>query len=68
MTRQRGKDLLVQARVVIRTSNVKISRHRLAEYVKALHQKACRTIVFLIIQPIKSIICGIVVDFAVVKS
>ena len=50
------KDLLLQARVVVRTSNVNISRRRLADYIKAF------------IQPIKSMICGVVVDFAVVKS
>ena len=33
-------------RVVVRTSNMKISRHRLADYVKTMHQKACRTIIF----------------------
>ena len=49
MTRQRVKDLLLRTRVVVRTSNVKISG-RLANYVKILHQKACctcSTIVFL---------------------
>ena len=39
----RVKDLLLRARVVVRTSNMKISRRRLADYVKTLHQKACRT-------------------------
>ena len=37
------KDLLLRAPVVVRTSNMKISRRRLADYVKTLHQKACRT-------------------------
>ena len=38
------KDLLLRARVVVRTSNMKISRRCLADYVKKLHQnKACRT-------------------------
>ena len=37
------KDLLLRARVVVRISNMKISRRRLADYVKTLHQKACRT-------------------------
>ena len=37
------KDLLLRARVVVRTSNMKISRRRLADYDKTLHQKACRT-------------------------
>ena len=38
------------ARVVVKTSNMKISRRRLADYVKTLYQKACRacsTIIFL---------------------
>ena len=43
MERQRVKDLLLRTRVVVRTSNMKISRRRLADYVKILHQKACRT-------------------------
>ena len=37
------EDLLLRARVVVRTSKMKISRRRLADYVKKLHQKACRT-------------------------
>ena len=41
------RDLLLQTRVVVRSSNVKISRRRLADYVKTLHQKACRTVIFL---------------------
>ena len=40
---ERMKDLLLRARVVVRTSNMKISRRRLADFVKTLHQKACRT-------------------------
>ena len=32
------KDLLLRARVVVRTSNMKISRRRLADYVKTLRQ------------------------------
>ena len=55
------KDLLLRARVVVRTSNMKISRRPLADYVKTLHQKACSTIISFI-QPIKSLICGVVVD------
>ena len=43
MQRQGVKDLLLRARVVVRTSNIKISRRRLVGYVKTLHQKACRT-------------------------
>ena len=37
------KDLPLRARVVVRTLNMKISRRRLADFVKTLHQKACRT-------------------------
>jgi len=40
MYRQRMKDLLLRARFVVRTSNMKISRRRLGDYVKTLHQKA----------------------------
>jgi len=32
--------LLLRARVVVRFSNMKISRRRLADYTKKLHQKA----------------------------
>ena len=42
-------DLLLWVRVVMRTSEMKIWRRRLADYVKKLHQKACRactTIIF----------------------
>ena len=41
--KSKNKDLLLQARVVVKTSNMKISRRRLPDYVKTLHQKACRT-------------------------
>ena len=41
--RKRMKDLLLLAHVVVRTSKTKISRLHLADYVKKLHQKACRT-------------------------
>ena len=58
------KDLLLRARVVVRTSNMKISRCRLADYVKTLHQKraarAARLVFF--VQPIKLLIYGVVVD------
>ena len=33
----------MQVPVVVRTSNMKISRRRLPDYVKTLHQRACRT-------------------------
>ena len=44
------KDLRLRAPVVVRTSNMKISRRRLADYAKSLHQKAshtCSTVIFL---------------------
>ena len=47
--RPRIKDLQQWARVVVRTSNVKISRRHLANYVTKLHQSAfrtCSTIIF----------------------
>ena len=49
---------------------MKISRRRLADYVKTLHQKgAARAArLFFFIQPIKSLTCGVVVDVAVVRS
>ena len=37
------KNLLLRASVVVLTSNMKISRRRLADYLKNLHQKACCT-------------------------
>ena len=37
------KDLLLWARVVVRTSNMKISRRHLADYVNKSRQKTCRT-------------------------
>ena len=49
MYMQRMKDLLLRSRVVVRTSNMKISSCRLAKYVEALLQKVCRrwsTIIF----------------------
>ena len=35
------KDFLLRARVVVRTSRLKISRRRLADYEELLYQKAC---------------------------
>ena len=60
----------LRARVVVRTLTMKISRRRLADYVRKLHQKrAARAArLFSLIQPIKSLICGVVVAVAVVKS
>ena len=69
------KDLVLGACVVVRTSNIKlnmkISRRRLADYVKHCTKKrAARAarLFFSLIKPIKSLICGAVVDVAVVKS
>ena len=47
-----------------------IARRRLADFVKTFYQKrAARAArLFLFIQLIKSLICGVVVDVAVVKS
>ena len=52
------KDLLLWALVVVRTSKMKISRPRLADHVKKLHQKhAARAArLFFLIQPMKSLI------------
>ena len=60
--RQRMKDLLLRARVVVRTLKMKISFHRLADYVKKLQQmRAARAArLFFLIQPIKLLICGVV--------
>ena len=41
--RQRLKDLPSWARIVVKTSKMKVSRLRLADCVKNFHQKACRT-------------------------
>ena len=41
--RDRARDLKLQARVVVKTSNMEFSRRYLADYVKKLHHKACRT-------------------------
>ena len=62
------KDLLLRARVVVRTENMKISRRYLADYARKLHQSACRTCstIFFLTQPIKSLICDVVVAVAVV--
>ena len=61
---------LLQACVGVRTSNMKLSRRFLVDYVKKCTKKrAARAArLFFLIQPIKSLICGVVVDVAVVKS
>ena len=62
------KDVLLQAHVVVRTSNEKISRCRLADYnyTRKLTARAARLLY--LIQPIKSLIFGVFVAVAVVKS
>ena len=61
------KDLLLRARVVLRTSKMRISRRRLADYVKNCTKKrASRAArLFLLFKPIKSFICGVAVAVAV---
>ena len=61
---------MLRARVVVRTSNMKISRGRLAATSKhGTKKRAARAArLFFFIQPIKSLICGVVVGVAVVKS
>ena len=63
------KDLLLRAGVVVRTSIVKISRRRQTTSKDCTKKRAARAArLFFVIQPIKSLICGVVVDVAVVKS
>ena len=64
------KDLLLRARVVVRTSKMKISRRHLADYVKNRTKKraAPAARLFFLIPAIKSFICGGVVAVAVVIS
>ena len=70
MQRQKMKHLLLRARVVLRTSKIKISRLRLAHMSKNCTKnraaRAARS--FLLSQPIKSFICFVVVVVAVVIS
>ena len=62
------KDFLLQARVVVRTSNMKISCRSLADYVKKCSKKpaAHAARFFFLIQPMKSLICGVVAAVALV--
>ena len=70
MLRETMKDLLLSARVVVRTSNIKIPCRRLADYVKTLHQKACCTCssIIFFIQPIISLICSFDVAVVILNS
>ena len=45
------KDLLLWARLVVRTSNMKILRHRLADYVKNCSKKHAGARLFFFIEP-----------------
>ena len=55
------KGLLLQARIGVRTSKMKISRHHLADYVKNCTKKrAARAArLFFLISSIKPFICGV---------
>ena len=64
------KILSLRVCVVVRTSNVKISRRPLADYVKNCTKKrAARAVrLFFLVQPIKSLIYSVVVIVTVVIS
>ena len=70
MQRHRKKDLLLRARVVVRTSNMKIHvvvwQTTSKNYTKKRAARAAR--LFFLIQSIKSLICGVIVATAVVIS
>jgi len=62
------KHLLLRARVVVRTSNMKTSRYRLVTSKNCTKKRATPAArLFFIIQPIKSLICGVDVAIAVVS-
>ena len=65
-------DLLLRARVVRQNLKYENSLRPLADYIKKLYQRTCRTYVqhdyFVLIQPIKSLICEVVAAVAVVVS
>ena len=64
------KDLLLWAPVVVRTSNLTISRRRLADYVKRLHKvRAARAArLFSVIRPIILLVYDVIVAVAVAVS
>ena len=70
MQRQRMKNLLLRARDVDSTSKIKISRGRLTEYVEifTIKRAARAARQFFLVQPIKALICGVVIAVAVVIS
>ena len=63
------KILLLRAHVVVKTSHMKISRRSLETSKQCTKKRAARAArLFFFIQPIKSLICGVAVDVAAVKS
>ena len=64
------KDSLLRARVVVRTSKMKISRRSLAKYAKNCNKKRVARApgLFSLVQPIKSLISVIIVAVASVTS
>ena len=65
-----NEKLSLRACVVVRTSSMKIARRPLADYVRdcTKERAACAARLLFLIQTIKALICGVVVDFAVVIS
>jgi len=70
MHRKTMKDSLLRARVVVRTSKMKISRRYLADYAKKCTKKRVARApgLFSVVQPIKSLISVIVIAVASVTS
>ena len=67
--RQKMRDAMLRARVVVRSSNLKIPCRCLADYVKKIALKSMSHVqhdYFFLVQPIGSLICGVVVDADVV--
>ena len=63
------RDAMLRARVVVRSSNLKIPCRCLADYVKKIALKSMSHVqhdYFFLVQPIGSLICGVVVDADVV--
>ena len=69
LVRQKMRDSMLRARVVVRSSNLKITCGRLADYVKQIALKSVLHVqhdYFFLVQPIRSLICGVVFDAVVV--
>jgi len=60
-------DLLLRGGVVVRPSKVKLSCRRLTDYVTKISAARAALLLFFV-QPIKSLLCGVVVANAVVIS